>query len=1411
MTTRAAVDSAMVSATSSGFITPVSTIYAYAEAAGAGSGAALLNSLGLQTADLAYDPSATINTNANAATVLKTGASLLTMVSNAASLVSSVGGVSADVAVKSVFSQISTLGTGISDLLSTNSATSQAKLTAVMRNSLTSANSSVDVSSFTDVIAATSQSVAAVTTALQNLSSDAIKAGSHLSIAATGQTTLLADIKSVAALVAAGDANAAAKITALTTDYSSATVNTLAAAAATKLAFNTQDPNNPIKTSADTVTIGAPVGNTPVVRLFDILKNDSITVNGTTTTGGGALDLAAVGIFTANARNGAITASTSNSITLESAASADANAYKGMSVTLMTRDGSITRLITDYNSTSKVATLDSALSADELADVGSNASYLISKALPSNIGLAIVNDQLQITNAPVSSASLEVGQLQLVYVAQKADDPTVAKTGLVTVNVLPPKPTIAFASGSTITASEAVDGVTAGPQAPVVIAGRAGEFTAVDAPLTLTGGLGLTGTIQISGLPTGALLQVGSSVTNQAPMIIAKDVGSNFWTISQQSAPAANLASLKLLIPSDLAGTYSLSAIATARYGGLSSQSSTLSASLVVTPSADGLVLAGGDAGALAAFTDQAIPDALTEDTAFALVSSETTPAIDQLVNSLQQRRGDTDGSEFLGLKFELPQGWNASFTSNAFKQVVTALADKTTVEIYATDAIAASLKDALAALRLTPALNYSGDATLKLTAGTFEAASAVNGIPSSANFKLLPEGFNTNVSVAPVTDIPAIQTTAFAANWSQTQYLRDDGFYAVPVSVSVSSIDTVAPDETLYIAVGRAELDAVGASLNVAAATPITIGGKAYFRFPAGDGTFEIVAPSSVSKPLGLSLLVGASDQGAAFVYSDAKTLSIPFTETPKKPTFSIKATSGYNEDDGIALSDLLLIAPGAGRSLVTHKVFIKLPEDKGYTLSKSGTLIARTNDVVIGSESYAVADLSTGGLSDYKIMTPANFKGTVAGLKVFVRDTASTGTFSDADTVTTPVTLSAVADGINVSLLDGIPELNLNVGVESKLYDPTSSVTKASSLFSKIVPLDSSESYSAKLVFKATASNAVAVKVGSEFVLPQTVGDDLVYSFTSAQFTGATPITITARSGLFGKAVELQAFTTDGAVISGVASKTVTVNLSAQAVAPDASLSNASGAEDTPIPVPVSVTVNPDRAGFEKIGFEITTTNTLAQGGVFSVGNQVYAYSAGKWTVFSNTAQLDFSALTFTPPNNFSGTVNFSFTSFSQTAAGRVSTNATPVTVEVAAVAEVVQRSDGAPAGLSGPEDGLGIEFPLASYFKTATFTDADEKVTLEVSLPAEVILQKLATGTSYTNLIPIASSAGTTTYSITVDATKFQSELLGYRLLAGKDYASPTASGSAVTIKALSYEPSTGAQSAPATQTVNLTITP
>jgi hypothetical protein len=311
-------------------------------------------------------------------------------------------------------------------------------------------------------------------------------------------------------------------------------------------------------------------------------------------------------------------------------------------------------------------------------------------------------------------------------------------------------------------------------------------------------------------------------------MIVAKDVGSNFWTISQQNAPAADLTSLKVLIPSDLAATYTLSAVATARYGGLATQSSTTTTSVIVAPSADGLVLANGDAGTLTAFADQMVPDAVNEDSPFAL-GVEVNTAIDQLVNALQLRRGDTDGSELLGLKLELPKDWLASFTTSSVNSIVTVQSDKTIVEIYAADADATSLKAALAALRLTAAPNYSGDATVKLTAGTFEAASAVNGVPSTANFKTLSTSFDTNITVAPVSDTPTVNTSAFAANWDQATYLRSDGFYSVPVSVSAVSTDTVTPAETLYLAVGKAELDAV--SFNDLGSASLTTGESCWIK----------------------------------------------------------------------------------------------------------------------------------------------------------------------------------------------------------------------------------------------------------------------------------------------------------------------------------------------------------------------------------------------------------------------------------------------------------------------------------------------------------------------------------------------------------------------------------------------------
>ena len=119
----------------------------------------------------------------------------------------------------------------------------------------------------------------------------------------------------------------------------------------------------------------------------------------------------------------------------------------------------------------------------------------------------------------------------------------------------------------------------------------------------------------------------------------------------------------------------------------------------------------------------------------------------------------------------------------------------------------------------------------------------------------------------------------------------------------------------------------------------------------------------------------------------------------------------------------------------------------------------------------------------------------------------------------------------------------------------------------------------------------------MAGKLVLGQAEGADIVYSFTQAQLSSANvndSITILAKNGLFGKSVLLQGVSNDLTSASGIVEKSITVNLSATAVAPDVSLSSARGNEDTAISVPVKVAINPERTSFEKIGFEITLNST-------------------------------------------------------------------------------------------------------------------------------------------------------------------------------------------------------------------------
>jgi hypothetical protein len=515
---------------------------------------------------------------------------------------------------------------------------------------------------------------------------------------------------------------------------------------------------------------------------------------------------------------------------------------------------------------------------------------------------------------------------------------------------------------------------------------------------------------------------------------------------------------------------------------------------------------------------------------------------------------------------------------------------------------------------------------------------------------------------------------------------------------------------------------------------------------------------------------------------------LTIPFEDRPATPSLTVIPTAtGLEDQTTLFLSQFIKVDPAVGRSLDTITVFTQLANTFQLVSANGSQLTKSTKNGFTDFYEVAASDLST-----TRIKTPEHFKGAITS-KTFARDTASNGLVADTAKGTndgnSTYSIGAVADGVNIA--SGLA-LDLNVGVEAKLYDPAN---PTASLFSKISLKDSSESFVAKLVFKATPADALIIKVAGKLVLGQAEGADIVYSFTQAQLSSTNvndSITILAKNGLFGKSVLLQGVSNDLTSASGIVEKSVTVNLSATAVAPDVSLSSARGNEDTAISVPVKVAINPERTSFEKIGFEITlnstgTTNTndaqnavtILSTGKFRVGADEFIFgptgSPGKWVVYKDSAQLNFDNLTFTPPANYSGKVVFNFKSFSQTSSGSktYASAETPVTVTVDPVAETVVFRTATP--ITGAEDQAAIDFAIANYFDKTKLTDLGETVNIEISIASAITLKK-----GSTNIIPTSNAAGVSTYVIPVDVDKWDATLAGYQLVLANNFASDATNG-------------------------------
>jgi hypothetical protein len=550
----------------------------------------------------------------------------------------------------------------------------------------------------------------------------------------------------------------------------------------------------------------------------------------------------------------------------------------------------------------------------------------------------------------------------------------------------------------------------------------------------------------------------------------------------------------------------------------------------------------------------------------------------------------------------------------------------------------------------------------------------------------------------------------------------------------------------------------------------------------------------------------------------ASVQTVSIPFIDAlPKEPTIALKSAASFIEDAGVNLDSLIEIVPAAGRSLESHSVLVKLPNNYAVSYSNGLTTTTVTDTVTVNGQVYSVLPLQGRELNDYLITTPLHSKASISDIAILVRDSTFTR-MADSEVLAPVISISAAADGVNPTTLDNRnPATTLEVGTATVVHTPSDTL----SIFSGIALVDSAETFVAKLVFKSTAANAVAVKLGDSFVLPQTSGADLAYSFTQAELAANT-VSVIAKAGLFGKSAEIQALTVDGTNISAVRTEPLVLTITATGQAPSASAASAAGTEDTAITVPINITINEDRVAFEKVGFTVTTTNSALQSGKFSASAQdsasvqEFTYSDGNWNLFNPTNQIDFSTLKFTPPTNFSGSAGFTFRSYSKiNDVVTPSPTSSSITVDVEAAAESISFSTPV-ASLTGTEDALPIAFPIAGYFSRTGFETGsgilgDEKVAIEITLPSSVALQKLVSGTTYSSLVPTSTVTNSATYLVSVNQKTFESDLAGYRLLPASNYNSPTSAGSTITIKATSFEPTNGAVGTPSTTTLNLVITP
>ncbi|MEM7291886.1 MAG: hypothetical protein AAF420_00660, partial [Pseudomonadota bacterium] len=331
----------------------------------------------------------------------------------------------------------------------------------------------------------------------------------------------------------------------------------------------------------------------------------------------------------------------------------------------------------------------------------------------------------------------------------------------------------------------------------------------------------------------------------------------------------------------------------------------------------------------------------------------------------------------------------------------------------------------------------------------------------------------------------------------------------------------------------------------------------------------------------------------------------------------------------------------------------------------------------------------LQSSQLSGLTVLPPLNFSGflnlTATGVSLDL-ETYETASFSASFSVE----VTGVVDTPTIDPLDaaGLEDTAIPLHVNAQLVDT-----------------DGSESLFA--VF-------TGVPDGSVFSAGVYLGEGR-WEVAGADLPGLT-ITPPANSGdSFTLGLEVRAEESSGD--TAVVTDTIQVSLTAVADAATVSVTDASGSEDSPVALNLSAALS-DQDGSENLSLMITGVPLSAS---LSAGTH---NGDGSWTVTSE--QLE--GITFTPPANFSGTLDMTLIhTATESSSGSAVTDTVPFQVHVGGVADAPTVVANSAAGLEDTAVPLDI---------AAALTDVDGSESLTVTISGVPQGASLSAGTALGN---------------------------------------------------------------------------